>query len=234
MSAFTTSCSSEGEVTRQSRAASAHLESATYRNASEAYMLEQRANQIAAETHLAKQKGAIELSDSIRRSIAHQYPLGKDCSTELCHPYMVALKDVLWGFTDEEFIDPETTGKYKAASDRALYNLQRDIVKFSYKQPVVPNLVAGLPLPYSFNASNTLLSADDQPYWFYPNIADPNPGKPKHGRIVWECRDVHGGVVASKIADFKENRQVDVSCNDVATKFKEAAKKDQKKGFSLF
>lgn len=223
---------SEDDVARQRRAVTASLQASTYRDASEALMLEQRANQIRAETDLARQKATLDQAESVRRSMLLQYPHGKDCSGELCHPYTVFLKDVLWGFTEDEPILPETTGKYKVASDRALYNVQRDLLKFSYKLPVVPNLASGLPLPYSFYAHNNLLSADDRPYWFFPYIADPNPGKLKHGRVVWECRDVRGGVVASRIADFKENRVVEVTCNDIATKFKEAAiSKEKKKGF---
>lgn len=181
--------------------------------------------QIRAETELAEQRKVIEHAESVHRSMLLPYPFGKDCSRRQCHPYIVAVKDVLWGFTEDEPIHSETIWKYEEANKRALRNVRSNQEQFSMSLPEVPNLASGLPKPYSFTANNFLLSrlsANERPYLIFPYISDPNPKKPKHGRIVWECQDLQGEVVASRVNDFKQKNRVVLSCNDIATKFAEA------------
>lgn len=211
----------------------ARLKHATaHKHYSEASMMDERARQIRAETNLATEKAKAEHAENVRRSLANIYPFGKDCSSEICHPYSVAIKEVLWGFAQTEAITPETTRTYENASSQALFNVNNKQVSFLYELPVVPNLASGLPVPFSVKADNMTLSATSQPYWFWPYIHDPNPSHPKHGRATWECRDLMGQTVATRTAEFKEGEYVHFSCNEVSTKFAVAAKKaEKKKGF---
>lgn len=207
---------------------------ATCKHRSEAMLMNEQARKVRAEVQLTEQQTKAAGAENIRRSLASKYAFGKDCaSEEICHPYSVAIKELLWGFSLDEEISPDTTRKYENASSQALYNVNRDQVMFLYKPPVVPNLSSGLPLPYSVQATNTVLSATSQPYWFWPYIEDPNPGKVKHGRATWECRDLMNEVITTKTVAFKENQAIDFTCNDVATKFATAVKKEKKtkKGF---
>lgn len=200
------------------------------KNYSEAYLMEERARQIRAETQLANQKASAENAESVRRSLATKYAYGKDCSSELCHPYSVAIKEILWGFGPGEEINPDNRKKYEEASAQALYNVNSRQVKFLYKLPVVPNLASGLPLPFSVKADNATLSATSDPYWFWPYTKDPNPGKSKHGQATWECRDLDNRSVVTKTVAFQENQEIAFTCNDVATKFAVAVGKERKKG----
>lgn len=158
-------------------------------------------------------------ADSVRKSMASQFPLGKDCTRDLCHPYTATIKDVLWGYSIQEPINEETTRKYSHASSAASNNLRSDLYNFSNLMPVVPNLISGLPIPFTFKATNYTLSRDNRPYWFYPYTQDPNPGMPKHGRVTYECKDLTGNVVATHSVNFNEHDRVALTCNEVASKF---------------
>mmetsp|Transcript_102035 Transcript_102035/g.200136 ORF Transcript_102035/g.200136 Transcript_102035/m.200136 type:complete len:225 (+) Transcript_102035:63-737(+) len=207
---------------------------AAYKHLAEANLMEERTRQIRAETRHAEQKAKDEHADSVRRSLAAKHAYGKDCSSDICHPYSVAIKEILWGFAQGEEIDHDSSRKYESASAQALYNVNNKQVDFLYKLPEVTNLSSGLPVPYSVMADNATLSASSEPYWFWPYINDPNPGKLKHGQASWECRDLDNNVVITKTVPFKENQRISFSCNDVATKFAYSVHLEKKKKKSFF
>eukprot|EP01032_Pedospumella_encystans_P010601 gene10601-12378_t len=181
--------------------------------------LELKNRQMEVEIESTKQRIHNEHADSVRKSMSNQYPVGKDCSRDMCHPYTAAIKEVLWGFSTQESINDSTTEIYRQASARALQNLRTDLFDYSNQMPVVPNLISGLPVPFTFRANNQTLSRDNRPYWFWPYTQDPNPGVNKHGRVTWECKDLTGNAVASLSTSFAEYNDVAVSCNEIASKF---------------
>lgn len=178
-----------------------------------------------AEIDHLKQKTVIEHAEQVRKSMANPFPLGKDCTRDLCHPYTAVIKEVLWGFSPDEPITADTTQKYASASNNALSNVRSDLYDFSSRMPVVPNLASGLPLPFTFSATNNTLSRDNRPYWFWPYTQDPNPGKKKHGRVTYECKDLTGNVVATLMTNFNEYNTVPLTCNEIASKFAEVQRR---------
>jgi hypothetical protein len=205
-----------------------YLKSAiTAKQYSESNLMDEKARQIRSETRIAEQRATLDHADAVRRSLANKYAYGKDCSEDICHPYSVAIKEILWGFVVGEEINPDSIIKYEHHSSQALYNVSNRQVQFLYQPPVVPNLASGLPIPFTVKASNSLLSALNEPYWLWPHIKDPNPGKAKHGRATWECKDMNSHVVATKTVEFKENQDIMFNCNDVATQFAAAVKKEK-------
>ena len=181
--------------------------------------LELKNRQMEVEIESTKQRIHNEHADIVRKSMSNQYPVGKDCSRDMCHPYTATIKEVLWGFSTQEPINESTTEVYRQASTRALQNLRTDLFDNSNRMPVVPNLISGLPVPFTFRANNQTLSRDNRPYWFWPYTQDPNPGVNKHGRVTWECKDLTGNVVATLSTSFAEYNDVAVSCNEIASKY---------------
>ena len=168
-----------------------------------------------------KQRNTIAHTSQVSESLTKYFPFGKDCTRDLCHPYTVAIKEVLWGFATNEIIKTheETPIKYKSASSKASEDLRSDLYDFAGHVPVVPDLSTGLPLPFTFRATNQVLSRDDRPYWFWPYTQDPNPGRKKHGLVIYECKDLTGRVIATRNTFFDEYDTVTLSCNEVASKF---------------
>jgi hypothetical protein len=213
--------STEAYQTPSQRAAMENVQASTNRHDAEAALAEQKSRELRSKMAAARQKAHIEKTDAVRKSLHSPHPFGKDCSSGgFCYPYIAKLQHIVWGIPVDEPITPKTEEKFREASDRAMFNLLLDINDFSFREPVVPNLVSGLPLPFTFYASLSTLSADrDQPYWFWRHTIDPLPGKPKKGKVVWDCRDLQGNLMETKTVHFKEYDTVALSCDDVATKF---------------
>ena len=174
-----------------------------------------------------KQRNTIAHTSQVSESLTKYFPFGKDCTRDLCHPYTVAIKEVLWGFATNEIIKTheETPLKYRKASCKATENLRSDLYDFAGHVPVVPDLSTGLPLPFTFSATNNTLSRDNRPYWFWPYTQDPNPGKKKHGRVTYDCKDLTGNVVATLMTNFNEYNTVPLTCNEIASKFAEVQRR---------
>jgi hypothetical protein len=177
------------------------------------------------EARNTERRATLDSTEAVRKSLASQYTFGKDCSDDICHPYTVAIKEIWWGFVEGEEIGPLTANKYEKNSAQALDNVTKCHAQFLNRPPVVPNLVSGLPVPFTVKASNSLLSAIDEPFSSRPHIHDPNSGETKHGRATWECRDMNNRVVTTKCVAFQKSQSITFNCNDVATQFTSALKK---------
>lgn len=204
------------------RAVTGNVYASNWEKKSKAELNEAKAKQIEEQMLRERQIAQFEYVEAVRRSLAAPYPSGKDCSGGMCAPYVAVLKEVLWGFTMDEPITVESIKEYKEVSDRATRNMKAEHAQFDRRLPVVPNLIIGLPVPFVFHASLYKLAADERPYWFWHYTTEPNLGKPKYGKVTWECRDMQNNAVVTRSNFFKDDEKFYMSCNDIASKFAEA------------